>query len=211
MYNALLGGVALDGENFWYTKLLVNTERTRWHVCPCCVGNIPRTLLMMPTWAYVKNGNGIYVNMFVDSRIYVGKIAGTNVVMVQKTDYPWKGTMAITVNPEEATTFSVCVRIPDRATSKLYTASPAVHGVKQFSINGQTVTPHIEKGYAVVTRRWQAGDRIELELPMEPQRIVADDRVKADLGDAALQYGPLVYNVETADQPNMRLPSMSHL
>ena len=38
---------------------------------------------------------------------------------------------------------------------------------------------------------------------MEPQRIVADNRVKADLGTVALKYGPLIYNVEIADQQNI--------
>ncbi len=203
MYNALLGGVDLEGKSFCYTNPLVNTQRTLWHVCPCCVGNIPRTLLMMPTWAYVKNKTGIYVNMFVGSRIQVGKIAGTNVEMVQKTEYPWKGAIGITVNPEEAKTFSVYVRVPNRTISKLYTDTPAISGVKRFAVNGKEVTPRIEKGYAVVTREWKKGDRIELELPMEPQRVKADDRVKADLGTVALKYGPLVYNVETADQPNI--------
>ena len=199
MYNALLGGVDLQGKSFCYTNPLLNTQRTLWHDCPCCVGNIPRTLLMMPTWAYVKSQSGIYVNMFVGSRMRVGQVAGTNVEMVQKTEYPWKGKIAITVNPEEAKTFSVYVRIPNRSTSKLYTELPAIRGVKSFSVNGKSVSPHIEKGYAVVTREWKAGDRIELELPMEPQRVVADRRVKADLGTVALKYGPLVYNVETAD------------
>ena len=46
MYNALLGGVDLEGRSFCYTNPLINTERTLWHVCPCCVGNIPRTVLM---------------------------------------------------------------------------------------------------------------------------------------------------------------------
>jgi hypothetical protein len=170
------------------------------------VGNIPRTLLMMPTWAYVKDKSGLYVNLFVGSRIHVGKVAGTNVEMVQKTDYPWKGAIAITVNPEEAKTFSVYVRIPNRNTSKLYTESPALSGVKRFAVNGKEVAPHIVKGYAVVTREWKAGDRIELELPMEPQRVVADSRVKADLGTVALKYGPLIYNVETADQHNIEQP-----
>ena len=203
MYNALLGGVALEGESFCYTNPLLNTQRTLWHTCPCCVGNIPRTLLMMPTWAYVKNPTGIYVNMFVGSRIRVGKVAGTEVEMVQKTDYPWKGAIAITVNPEQAKTFSVYVRIPNRNTSRLYAESPAIHGVQRFAVNGKQITPHIEKGYAVVTREWCAGDRIELELPMEPQRVVADDRIKADLGEVAFKYGPLIYNVETADHQDI--------
>jgi DUF1680 family protein len=203
MYNALLGGVDLAGKNFAYTNPLTNTLRTPWHVCPCCVGNIPRTLLMMPTWSYVKGNKGLYVNMFVGSRINVGKVAGTNVEMVQKTNYPWSGKVGITVNPEQARTFSVYVRIPNRSTSELYTETPVVSGMKSFSVNGREVKPHIEKGYAVVTREWKAGDRIDLELPMEPQRVKADSRIKADVDLVALKYGPLVYNVETADQHNL--------
>src|SRR5580698_10387230 len=203
MYNALLGGVALDGQSFCYTNPLVNTERAKWHVCPCCVGNLSRTLLMIPTWSYVKSKDGLYVNMFVGSRIHVGQVAGTNVEIVQKTDYPWHGSVSITVNPEEARTFSVYVRIPDRTTSKLYKESPAVSGVKRFTINGKEHTPEIRRGYAVVTREWKPGDRIELELPMEPQRVVADSKIKADVDLVALKYGPLMYNVETADNENI--------
>jgi DUF1680 family protein len=199
MYNALLGGVALDGQSFCYTNPLVNTERAKWHVCPCCVGNVSRTLLMIPTWTYVKSKDALHVNMFVGSRIHVGQVAGTNLEVIQKTDYPWHGSVSITVNPEETKTFSIYVRVPDRTTSKLYKESPSVRGVKRFAVNGREQTPKIEKGYAVVTREWKHGDRIEVEIPMEPQRVLADDRINADVDLVALQYGPLVYNVETAD------------
>jgi hypothetical protein len=123
--------------------------------------------------------------------------------MVQKTDYPWSGKISITVNPKEAKKFSVRVRIPDRKTSKLYTSVPEISGVKSFSVNGEPVKPVMEKGYAVVTRQWKAGDRIELELPMEPQRITADDKILADKGRVALRYGPMIYNVEGADQADI--------
>jgi hypothetical protein len=199
MYNALLGGLALDGQSYCYTNPLVNTERAKWHVCPCCVGNVARTLLMIPTWTYVKSKDALFVNMFVGSRIHVGPVAGTKVEVIQKTEYPWHGTVSITINPEEARTFSVYVRVPDRTTSKLYRDSPRVEGVKRFAVNGHEQRPVIRRGYAVVTREWKAGDRIELELPMEPQRVVADSRVKADQDMVALQYGPLIYNVETTD------------
>jgi uncharacterized protein len=204
MYNALLGGVALDGQSFCYTNPLVNTERAKWHVCPCCVGNLSRTLLMIPTWTYVKSKDGLFVNMFVGSRIQVGEVAGTNVEVVQKTDYPWRGSVSITVNPEVAKTFSVYVRIPDRTTSKLYKESPAVRGVRRFAVNGREQKAIIRKGYAVITREWNPGDRIEMELPMEPQRIVADERIKADDSRLALKYGPLIYNVETVDNQNIK-------
>jgi DUF1680 family protein len=199
MYNALLGGLALDGQSYCYTNPLVDTERAKWHTCPCCVGNVARTLLMIPTWTYVKSLDGLYVNMFVGSRIHVGQVAGTNVQIVQKSEYPWHGEISIIVNPDEARTFTVYVRIPQRTTSKLYKELPGVQGVKRFAVNGQEQTPVIRKGYAGVTREWRAGDRIDLELPMEPQRVVADSRVQADQGMVALKYGPLIYNVETAD------------
>ena len=206
MYNALLGGVALDGESFCYTNPLVNTERTLWHVCPCCVSNIPRTLLMMPTWTYAKDRDGLYVNMFVGSRMKLEKVAGTDIEMVQKTDYPWNGAVAITVNPAESKTFTIRVRIPNRTTSDLYVATPEVSGLKSLRVNGEAVTPVIDKGYAVITRQWAKGDRIELDLPMAPQRIRADDRIEANRGRMAIAYGPLVYNVETADQANIEQP-----
>jgi DUF1680 family protein len=199
MYNALLGGVALDGQSFCYTNPLVNTERAKWHVCPCCVGNVARTLLMVPTWSYVKSKDALYVNMFVGSRIHVGEVAGTGIEIVQKTDYPWRGSVAITVNPEQSKTFSLYIRVPDRTTSKLYAETPALSGLKRFAVNDKEQTPAIHKGYAVIAREWKRGDRIELELPMEPQRVRADQRIAADSDMIALKYGPLVYNVENAD------------
>jgi uncharacterized protein len=141
--------------------------------------------------------------MFVGSRIHVGDVAGTPVEMVQKTDYPWHGAVSITVNPEQPKTFSLYVRVPDRSTSKLYQETPVVRGLHRIAVNGEPVSAEIRKGYAVVTREWHAGDRVELELPMQVQRVVADARIKADTGLVALKYGPLVYNVEVTDNKNM--------
>ena len=58
-------------------------------------------------------------------------------------------------------------------------------------------------GYAEITRKWQKGDRIDLELPMEIQVITADQIIEADRGKIALRYGPLIYNVEQVDNPNI--------
>ena len=63
-----------------------------------------------------------------------------------------------------------------------------------------------ERGYAVVSRAWKVGDRIDFELPMKPQIIHPSDKIEATRGKVALRYGPLIYNVETVDQPNIELP-----
>jgi hypothetical protein len=201
IYNALLGAVDLEGKTFNYTNPLIGGRRTPWHACPCCVGNIPRTLLMIPTWTYLKTADAIHVNLFIGGTITLERVAGTDVEIVQKTDYPWDGKVALTVNPREPATFAIHVRVPDRQTSALYTNTPAVRGLKSFFLNGQPASPRIEKGYAVVKRAWKAADTIELELPMEVQRIVSDERVFANRGFTALRYGPLIYCVERADQP----------
>jgi hypothetical protein len=74
-----------------------------------------------------------------------------------------------------------------------------VSGLKSLAVNGAAVRPRIENGYAVISRSWKPGDRIELELPLAVQRVRAIEKVEADRGKVALRYGPLIYNVEKVD------------
>jgi uncharacterized protein len=201
MYNALLGSVDLPAKNFFYQNpLSSNSSRYPWHSCPCCVGNIPRTLLMVPTWAYAKDPDGIYVNLFVGSTINVENIGGTDVEMVQETNYPWDGKVAITVNPKTAKSFNVNIRVPNRDIGALYKNYPEVNAITSLSVNGKAVKPAINNGYAAVKRTWNKGDKIDLVIPMEIQQVKASDRIEADRGKIALRYGPLVYNIEQVDQ-----------
>jgi DUF1680 family protein len=201
MYNALLGSTDLEGHNFYYTNPLdANLGRAPWHTCPCCVGNIARTLLMMPTWVYAKSADSLYVNMFVGSTITVENVAGTDVEMVQVTDYPWSGKLAFTVNPKTAKNFSLRIRVPVRGNSKLYSSTPEVSGLTSIAVNGRAVKPVIDKGYAVITRSWKAGDQVEMVLPMKVQRVRAIEKIEADRNKVALRYGPLIYNIEQVDQ-----------
>jgi DUF1680 family protein len=200
VYNALLGGLAMDGKTFYYPNALdARAQRTSWHSVPCCVGNIPRTLLSMPSWMYSKGNDGVYVNLFVGSTVTLDNIVGTDVQMVQQTNYPWDGKVAITVSPKAAKRFSVRIRVPQRDVSVLYTSTPSANGITSIAVNGSVEKPTIEQGYAVITRTWKAGDRIELELPMKVQRVRAAEQIEADRGKVALRYGPLVYNIEKAD------------
>jgi uncharacterized protein len=51
LYNALGGSLDLESKHFYYDNPLeARVARYQWHVCPCCIGNVPRTLLMLPTW-----------------------------------------------------------------------------------------------------------------------------------------------------------------
>jgi DUF1680 family protein len=201
LYNGLLGALDLDGKNFYYTNPLdAREQRTPWHVCPCCVGNLSRTMLMLPTWMYSKGADGVYVNLFAGSTVQVGEVAGTDVEMAQTTNYPWDGKVTLTVSPKARKSFAVMIRVPNRDVSSLYASTPAATGLVSLAVNGSPVKADIINGYAVIARTWKAGDTIALELPMPIQRVHASDKIAANKDRVALRVGPLTYNIEQVDQ-----------
>ena len=84
----------------------------------------------------------------------------------------------------------------------LYEPMPALNGLLSLSVNGQRMEPVINKGYAEIKRVWKAGDKVELVLPMEVQRITADPHIAATKDQVTLRYGALIYNFEDVDNGN---------
>ena len=60
-------------------------------------------------------------------------------------------------------------------------------------------------GTSVQCCNHEKGDKVDFELPMEVQVITSDEKIVANQGLVALRYGPLVFNVEKVDQPNIDL------
>jgi DUF1680 family protein len=120
--------------------------------------------------------------------------------MQQATDYPWTNTVSITVNPSAPANFTLFIREPNRTMSALYTPVPAISGLSSLTLNGTLISPQVTNGYAVINRTWTAGDQVSLTLPLAVQRIKCSTNVAANAGLVALQYGPLIYNVESVDQ-----------
>ena len=188
--------------NFTYTNALDSSERRYpWHDCPCCVGNIPRTLLMLPTWMYATGKDALYVNLYAGSTVTRGQ-RGRHERRDRADDRLSLERQGGDCRPpgRRQKQFAVHLRVPARDASRLYTAQPAVEGLKSLSVNGAAEPVKLDNGYAVISREWKSGDRIELELPLVAQRIKADERVAADRGRVALRYGPLVYCIESVDQ-----------
>src|ERR1019366_3431746 len=104
------------------------------------------------------------------------------------------------VNPKTPKNFSLRIRVPNRGVSSLYRSTPEANGITSIAVNGQTVKPVIDRGYAVITRRWKAGDKVDVVLPMKVQRIHASEKIADTRNKVALRRGPLVYNIEQVDQ-----------
>ncbi len=204
LFNNVLGAVELTGTNFYYQNPLVsNQARYPWHGCPCCVGNIPRTLIAIKDLTYSLNRqrDTVYVNHFVDSEGTIPDVGGLPLLIRQETRYPWEGKVTVTLHPSAPAAFTVALRIPDRTESDLYTVTPDREAAFSVTVNGQAQPVTVRQGYALLQRTWQGGDRVELALPMEVQRVHCDERVAANRGRVALQRGPLVYNFEDVDHP----------
>ena len=205
LYNNLLGAVELSGTNFYYQNPLDETRaRYPWHGCPCCVGNIPRALFAIKDLMYSVNRarTELYLSHYVDSEATLPDVGGAALRIRQATRYPWDGGVTVTLHPARATGFTLKLRIPNRTESELYSATPDLSGRFTVRVNGQPQSPQSERGYIALRGEWKDGDRIELSLPMEIQRVKADARIAADAGRVALQYGPLAYNVESVDLPS---------
>ena len=203
MYNNLLGSISEDGRCFYYQNPLDSPKvRYPWHGCPCCVGNIPRTLFALKDLAYSRGADGktLYADHFLSIEGCVGDIAGTRLYIRQRTDYPWTGKVTFTLTPEKPAEFTFAMRVPGRTDSALYSAVPDVKGQFIVTVNGRAVAPRPpHDGYVFIARTWNAGDVVELEFPMPVQKVECDERVEANRGRVAFQRGPIVYSFEQTD------------
>ena len=60
-------------------------------------------------------------------------------------------------------------------------------------------------GFVALERQWQAGDKVELHLPMPLRFSDAIDKVQANRQRLAITRGPLVYCAEQADNGNKQV------
>jgi hypothetical protein len=206
LYNGLISGVSIKGDSFFYPNPLEsagNYSRKPWFGCACCPVNITRFLPSVPGYIYAVKDESIYINLFMSNEARV-KMDRNEIRIVQLTDYPWNGNIKIKIFPSGMKDFDLMLRIPgwaiDRAfPTDLYQFAEGPVTKPKILVNGENLPLDIHNGYARIQRKWQEGDEITLELPMEVIRVFANPLVKADSGLVAIQRGPLVYCAEQID------------
>lgn len=219
LYNALIAGVSLEGNSFFYPNPLasasdMNYARKAWFGCACCPSNISRFIPSLPGYVYaVKDAPAtvteasvsVYINLFMNNTATL-TVAGKKLQLTQQTGYPYDGTINIRIDKTQAKDFSLKVRIPTWAQDKPVPSElyKYVDGIKctpaQITVNGTPVDLNItEDGYATISRKWKAGDQVTLTLDMQPRLVMADPKVEADRGCLSVERGPLVYCAEWCD------------
>jgi DUF1680 family protein len=222
LFNAAIAGVSLAGDTFFYPNPLEADGRyafnqgalTRkpWFDCSCCPTNLARFIPSLPDYLYATRGETLYVNLFVASEAAVALASG-RLTLKQATAYPWDGHVTLRVDVERPQRFEMRVRVPgwsrdQPVPSGLYRYLGTGSAAPTLALNGKPVPLALADGYAVLSRTWQPGDVLTLELPMAVRRVVADERVEADRGRVALERGPLVYCAEGADNGGSVLESL---
>jgi DUF1680 family protein len=216
LYNGLISGVSLSGDHFFYPNPLESEgqhERSEWFGCACCPSNICRFIPSIPGYIYARTNDRLYVNLFVGSHASID-FNGTSLEIDQKTSYPWAGKVEFTLNPSRKGSMEIALRIPGWAENQpvpgnLYSFGEVSNKTYVITVNDHPVQYSLEHGYAVISRKWEKGDRIILDLPMPVRTIVAHEKVVADRQRIALQRGPLVYCAEWPDIPGNKVLNLS--
>ena len=191
LYNGALAGISLKGDRFFYVnplESLGNHHRQPWYGCACCPSQIARFIPSVGNYAYATSDKALWVNLYMGSDVTVN-VAGREMKVHQTTSYPWDGSVTLELGLQKPVKGEMRLRIPGWC--KDY----------KLAVNGSAVNAPVEKGYAVLARKWQDKDRIELILDMPVEMVSADPRVKENEGKRAVQRGPVVYCIEQVDNP----------
>jgi DUF1680 family protein len=203
LYNSMLSGMDVTGETYYYNnplrrhagevpKVIRRQDpdlRSTVLPCYCCPTNIARTIAELKGWAWSKTGDALWVNLFGASQVDTA-LAGGRFALTEKTDYPWAGLVEFTVDKAPPREAALMLRIPAWAQGASLQA-------------GADPERKVAAGaYASVRRVWKAGDRVTLNLPMQPRLVVANPYVESVRNQVAVMRGPLVYALESPDMPS---------
>lgn len=108
-------------------------------------------------------------------------VHGTRVRLTQQTEYPFRGTVQLNIQPERSLRFPLHLRIPGWAQAT------------KIKVNGALQPAPGAGTFAIVERTWKPGDTVEVEFAMTP-RIVSGFH-----GSVSIERGPLVFSYAIAE------------
>jgi DUF1680 family protein len=201
LYNSVLSGVSMDGNKFFYTNPLAQSQaypyQLRWMggrqeyiaLSNCCPPNTVRTIAEVSNYVYNLTDSMLQVNLYGGNELQTYLSKGRLLKVKQETDYPWNGKVKLSIEGMPPGHFAVRVRIPGWCHKFNIKAS----GSKQYTM---------DKGYAVLLRKWTGKDEIVLDMAMPATLMESHELVEETRNRVAVKRGPLVYCLESADMPS---------
>ncbi|MGH2814541.1 MAG: glycoside hydrolase family 127 protein, partial [Actinomycetota bacterium] len=199
IYNGVLPGVSLSGTRFFYVNALQRRtrraweppghgERAPWYPCACCPPNLMRLLSSWEQYLATSDDSGVQLHQYATAEVEA-EVAGEAVRLSVRTGYPWEGRVEVEVVRAPEHPWTLSLRVPS------WCRSAALIGP------GGDGPVAAGPSAAELTRRWEGGDTVVLDLDLPVRVTGPDPRVDAVRGCIAVERGPLVYCVESADLP----------
>lgn len=233
LYNSILSGISMNGEDFFYTNPLAASRdypyQLRWMngrqpyigLSNCCPPNTVRTIAEVSNYFYSMDDKGIYFDLYGGNILDTHLKDGSHILLEQETDYPWEGTIRITIKEAPAKPLDIALRIPgwcQQATIRVNGRNVAQSGNPYIPSSAFQVNPaHLTAAsYHKINRQWKAGDQIILTLDMPAILLTANPLVEETRNQVAIKRGPVVYCLESPDlkgQPltDILIPANIHL
>jgi hypothetical protein len=199
MYNGVLSGISLTGDRFFYVNPLQrrthraweaagHAERAPWYPCACCPPNLMRMMSSWPQYLATSHDAGVQIHQYAGADVQADLSAGP-VRLSIRTEYPWDGRVSVHIVATPDDPWTLTLRVPGWCRSATLTGPD---GTGPQATGAGTVEQ---------SRRWRAGETVVLELDLPVRVTEPDPRIDAVRGCFALERGPLVYCLESADAP----------
>jgi len=205
LYNAASVGMGAEGNSYLYNNPLVcrgGVTRKAWFWVPCCPSNLSRIWADVGGYIYSSQADSLTVHQYISSELTEGPLR-----LTMRSGLPWQGSVRIEISAVE-----------DTRPVKVLLRRPSWAGAMRVRVNGEALPDHAPAAppeptsggydprgaaFLSVDRAWQAGDAIEIEFEMPVRRLRAHPRVPGHAGKAAVTRGPLVYCLESVDNPGV--------
>ncbi len=197
LYNGAASGIDRSGRRFFYANLLASSEATvehgwvfrqrrEWFGCSCCPTSFTRYLPQLSSFC-VQNPPGT-LQIAIPA---AGTVRQDQTELLQlRGNYPYEG--SIRIEWRCASPLTLRLRIPKWC------------GKFRILRNRVETAAPLRDGWLELAGPWQAHDQIEMMLDMPFELVYPAARLAANRGMAALVRGPLVYCMETCDNPSWR-------
>ena len=143
----------------------------------CCTANFHQGWPKFTTSLWMAKGdNGIVAALYAPSEVRT-QLANTNVQIIEESDYPFRDSVRLTINPDTPANFDLSLRIPNWSSGT------------RVTVNGQNQDIPTDPGsFATLTRRWDRSDVVEIKFDLRPRVSRWFNR------SVAIERGPLVFS-----------------
>jgi DUF1680 family protein len=195
--------MGLDGTSYFYNnplKVQGGIERRSWYEVPCCPSNLSRTIGNLQQDILNVRENAVEIGQYISSR-HTLELGNDQVMLAMESDLPWGGAVRINLQKAEGSEFTMKLRQPSWAADVRLWLNGDILEDRTRQAPDQLAPSQAE--WITITRRWNTGDQVALEFGMPVRILHADARVRSVRGKSALARGPLVYCLESIDNPDV--------